>query len=482
MAGLKDPDRPKRRQRWLWWWPLGVLAIATVLVLGVSGAKGGFTAKIANTGDLVQSGSLVTAATSGASSECDLSTAAYSPITANSNTASCSGTLAPSGTLAASASSATATTLTEKGSLASSAGLTEGVCGPVQLANATAATDPMLIRGTTVSFAQAGPTSLSGSAGLGLSGTSGYAADVSSSTAPSTYTELIWFKTTTSGSLMGFTDTPSVNAPTTWDRMLWIDSAGHVVFGTHSTLSLLAPELTTTGTYNNGAWHFAAVSFGTLSGISLSVDGGTPITSTTLTSAAYSGYWHVGWDNQASGYTNPPSNPYFAGSLADAAVFPSVLTTAQITALYSQSTQAGFAALVSSDTPTDFWPLGDNGTGVYTGTVPKVSPAACAFVDATIGVGGASTTCAAPVSASACAAPTSGTTLASLAAKTTSFAVGPSASQALSVTVTLARDATNKVATYPDAVGLHLSSVLGLAASAGSFSATLTWPAENIIL
>ncbi len=139
MSQLRD-DVGSRRRRAPWWWPLALLGVTAAVILSLGGAEGGFTAKIANAGDRVETGSLVTAAASGASTECDLSTATYSPITQSSNTATCGGTLAPSGTLASgTTTSATVTTISEKGSLASSAGITEGVCGPVQLANTTAA-------------------------------------------------------------------------------------------------------------------------------------------------------------------------------------------------------------------------------------------------------------------------------------------------------------------------------------------------------
>ena len=481
MPRLSDRGEPNpRRPRSPWWWPLLALGLVAVVVLGVGGSEGGLTAKITNTSDKVQTGSLVTAAASAGASECDLSAAAYSPITAT-NAASCSGTLAPSGTLASSATAATSTTLSEKGSLGSAAGLSEGSCGPVQLANSATASDPMLIRGTTTSFAQAGPTSLSGSLGLGLSGTSGYAADIAGAPGPSTtsFTEVIWFKTTTGGTLIGFTKTPSDYQPHDWDKMVWVDNAGHVVFAVASTLSV---ELTSSGTYNDGNWHLAVASLNTSSGMSLSIDGGTPVTNTTTSAQSYNGYWHVGWDNETTGWLDPPTDAYFTGTLADAAILPSALTSTQITALHAASSQAAFASQVSSDGATDFWPLGDDGTSVYTGTVPDVTPAACSFADATVGVAGAATTCAAPSSSSACAAPASSTTLATLASKTTPFATGPTPAQPLSVTVTVARDATNTVAAYPYATGLHLTAPLGLAATAGSFTATLTWPAENIIL
>ena len=201
---------------------------------------------------------------------------------------------------------------------------------------------------------------------------------------------------------MGFTNTPAANSPSTWDRMLWLDATGHVVFAVYpgSTVELTSPA----ATYLDGKWHLAA---GTLSatGMVLFVDGATVASTTATTTAqAYSGYWHVGWDNENSGWSNPPTTPYFAGSLADAGVFPA-LTAAQITALYTASSQSTWNALTGADNATGSWPLGDTGTTPYTGAVPSVTPNGCAFIDVTIGAAGASTNCAAPASSGSCAAP-----------------------------------------------------------------------------
>ena len=93
----------------------------------------------------------------------------------------------------------------------------------------------MLVRGETASFSLPGPSTLAGSAGIGLSGTSGYAADTSGGVGLSTtsFTEMVWFKTTTSGTLIGFTNTPSVYSPKQWDKIMWVDPYGHVIFGVY---------------------------------------------------------------------------------------------------------------------------------------------------------------------------------------------------------------------------------------------------------
>ena len=482
---LLRPGRHNTRVRHLttsgaWLWPLVSLAIVAAIVSSVGRSQGQLTGSIDNVGDNVATGSFLTSASSSSASECSLGSPAYDP-TSVSNAATCSGRIVASGTLPASGSATAVTTMSDEGSLAGTSTVaSQGVCGPISLADSAAPGDPMLVRGDT-SFSLPGPSTLAGSAGIGLSGTSGYAADVSGGAGPSTtsFSEMVWFETTTSGTLIGFTNTPSAYSPKEWDKMMWVDPSGHVVFGVYPGKVV---ELKTSGVYNDGQWHLAVASLNASKGMSLSVDAGTPVTNTTTTSQAYSGYWHVGWDNEKAGWTDPPGNAYFTGALADAAVVPSALTAGQITALYTAGTQTAWAADVAGDGASDSWSLGDGGTGVYTGTVPDVAPAACAFVDATITVSGSNVTCAAPAGIGACPAPTATTSLESLASKVTPFALNATPTQAIAVTYTLARDATYKTGSYPYATGLNLTTSISFIAYASTFDATLTWASEDVVL
>ena len=470
-----------RRQAYRgWWWPPAILLGCALVTLGIRGAEGGFTASVRNVGDITQSGSLLTSASSGGTTECDLGTATYNPI-ATTNTATCTGTVAPAGLLPATGTSTASTLVTDKGSIAgTSASVVTGACGPVELINSATSLDSMLVRGVTLSYAKSGP--LTGGTGIGMSGTSAYAADVTAVPGPATtsFTEMIWFKTTSAGSLIGFTNTPISSGAGEWDKMLWVDNGGHVVFAVYPGSTV---ELTSSAaTYLDGHWHLAVGSLNTSTGMSLSVDGGTPVTNSTKSAQSYSGYWHVGWDNEGIGWSDPPTNPFFNGTLADAAIFPSALTTGQVATLYGSGSQSAWASTVASDGATNSWTLGDSGTAAYLGAVPGVAPSACSFVDATIGAVAATTTCAAPVSSSTCAAPTSAVTLTTVSNRTTSLSVYPSPSQTLTFIWTLARDGTNNTSSYPDAVGLHFTVPLTVVVGANGFSASLAWPGEDVIL
>jgi hypothetical protein len=425
----------------------------------------------------MQSASQLTSASIASTNECDLSSGANDPIAA-ANSATCNGYLAPSATFPASGTTGVTAVLSEKGSATATAGsLTATGCGVVSLADSAASPDPMLVRGATITYAQSGP--LTASTAIGFNGSSAFAADAQSTTYTSSshWSEAIWFKTSSYGTLMGFNSSSSNNSSSEWDRMLWVDASGKVVFGVYPGSSV---ELTSPSAYNNGAWHLA-VGTVTTTGMSLSIDGTQVASNTTTTyGQAYTGYWHVGWDNESSGWSDPPTSLYFNGSLADAAVFPA-LSSAQISTLYGAGTQTAWASDLTSDGAVKAWTLGDSGTTAYTSAVPNVTPLPCAFVDVTIGDTGSAAKCAAPSSASACGAPSSLLTLATLPA-TNSFTQLVSPSQSVTVTVTLARDATNTVGTYPYATGLHVTDSLALVASDAAFNATLTWPSANIVL
>jgi hypothetical protein len=465
-----------------WWWPIALVSVVGALVLGTGVAHGGFTASVVNANGTVQSGDLLTAATQSSTSVCNLGTAAYSPITA-ANSATCGGTLAPSGTLPTTGTASQSTTVSDPGSLTpSSTALSSATCGAVSLANSIRTTNPMLVRGTTLSYAQSGP--LTNATALGLSGGStgtGYAAGVTSTTYSllSTESEVIWFKTTSQGNLIGFTNSSATNNLTNADRMIWVDASGKVVFGVATSVGL--SEVTSAAAYNNGSWHLAVGTL-TTTGMSLTVDGVTASSTLTVAANAYTGYWHVGWDSEAtSGFSDAPTTPYFSGTLSDAAILPA-LTMAQTTGLYAATSQAGWNSALNADGAVDAWQLGDDGSTAYTGAIPNVTPNLCGFADVTVAtISGSSTRCAAPSSSSACGAPSSSLTLASLAA-TTTLPANPSPGQSLALVITLARDATTTTAANPSATGLHITDTLAVITSNGAFSATLLWPSENVIL
>ena len=83
----------------------------------------------------------------------------------------------------------------------------------------------------------------------------------------------------------------------------------------------------------------------------------------------YTGWWSLGYASIAN-WNDVPSNYYFSGSLAQAAVIPTQLTAAQVSSLYGDTTLSSYTAGVEALSPTNYWPLNDSGAIPYEGSVP----------------------------------------------------------------------------------------------------------------
>jgi large repetitive protein len=139
---------------------------------------------------------------------------------------------------------------------------------------------------------------------------------------PTTYSEEIWFNTTTNsgGKLIGFGNASS-GLSGNYDRHIYMDDAGHLVFGVWTGFT---NTITTSATYNDGNWH-QVVSTQGADGMKLYVDGSLAGTNPQASSQAYDGYWRIGGDN-----TWGSSSAYFSGKLDEAAVYSQVLSAATV--------------------------------------------------------------------------------------------------------------------------------------------------------
>jgi hypothetical protein len=312
----------------------------------------------------------------------------------------------------------------------------------------------------TVTVGAAGPTTLGGSA-ISTPGTTGSDVYTTSTIAnPASFSASGWFKTSTTGSIMGADNVQKDTTPTSWDRLLWIDSAGHLVFGA-GTAKL---EATSPGVYDNGNWHFVVASYGP-AGEQLYVDGALVATQSSVTAGdAYSIYWHLGFA-YTSGWSDAPSNNNFNGSLAQVALFSTQLSQSQVSNLYSATNPADEEGRVLALSPVAFWPLADT----------TASPA-CALVEVTVQtLVGATTTCVAPAGAGACATPSTSVLANTLA---TRAMTGPALASPVTVTITM------KVASAPatGVAGLHVLLPLVFYENNSTFSAQLSYPTGVVIL
>lgn len=160
---------------------------------------------------------------------------------------------------------------------------------------------------------------------------------------PTTFSLEVWFKTTTTtgGKIIGFSNRVSgldVNRiplnGQRYDRHVYMTNAGKLVFGVRNG-SGSRVELTSSSSYNNGAWHHVVATQGS-SGLRLYVDGAQVATNGTSSNQVYRGYWRVGGDT-ASGWTGAPSSVFLAGTIADVAVYPTAISAARVSAHWTAS-------------------------------------------------------------------------------------------------------------------------------------------------
>jgi hypothetical protein len=195
--------------------------------------------------------------------------------------------------------------------------------------NAASASTPGTYRGT-MTTSTAGPLACARDTGGAyvLDGTSSYISTPTLQTAsPSTFTIEIWFKTSVAGGrLIGYGNAQTGTSGT-YDRHLYINTSGQVVFGTYNNA---VQTIASTANYADGNWHDAVATFSAATGMTLYMDGAQVAANATFTTAQVNlGYWRVGYDNLA-GWPGIASNYYFKGSMRFAGVYKTVFTAAQV--------------------------------------------------------------------------------------------------------------------------------------------------------
>jgi galactose oxidase len=176
------------------------------------------------------------------------------------------------------------------------------------------------------------PSPVEGSSGQGVTLNGGQIISTQPQATPSTYSEELWFKTTSSsgGGLTRFGDSPT-GADASNDRVLYMSNSGQLFFGTWTSENNV---VTSPGSYNDGSWHFAVVTQGS-DGMHMYVDGAQVASSSVTGAQSYTGYWHLG-GTVTAGWPSQPSGA-FSGSISDAAMYRRELTPAQIQAQYLAS-------------------------------------------------------------------------------------------------------------------------------------------------
>jgi hypothetical protein len=207
------------------------------------------------------------------------------------------------------------------------------------------------------------PAAVSGSStAIGLNGSDEYLYSDRGHSSPATYSVETWFKTTTTagGKLVGFGSSQLDNSGN-YDKHVYMTNAGNLVFGVWTGS---ANTITTSASYNDGNWHHVVATQGS-DGMKLYVDSTLTGSNAQTSSQDYTGYWRLGGDN-INGWPNQPSSNYFAGQLDETAVYPSVLTAAQVANHYTLATAPGDT--VTTLTPTEDSYVNAGATGTNYGT------------------------------------------------------------------------------------------------------------------
>jgi trimeric autotransporter adhesin len=117
---------------------------------------------------------------------------------------------------------------------------------------------------------------------------------------------------------------------------------GQVVFGVWNNAT---KTVESKNVYNDGQWHYVVATLDPTAGMSLYIDNQLVGTNVNTVAQNFTGFWRVGgdnlngwnldpWGSSSQGLTQPGSY-YFNGTMADVAVYPSVLSAAQIAAHYA---------------------------------------------------------------------------------------------------------------------------------------------------
>jgi Concanavalin A-like lectin/glucanases superfamily len=453
------------------------LAIACMLTQSASSA---FTASVNNTVNAAGSGTTFLTNSNGTVQCTSVPSGSVIPATTNFP---CAGSQFPA-TVATTGNTVGSELLTASGTANfASVNYDATACGPIQLANTATATNPLIPRQTVV-YAQTGPTALTGSGATGFNGTNTMAVGTVLTAGIQDFTIGIWFKTSViGGALIEFGTSSSDVGSSQYDRHLYFDSAGRVVFGVYpgGVQTLVSPAA-----YNDGNWHYAVASLksavtSTTARKRLYIDGALVANQTSTVAApgngaeVYNGYWRVGHGKTtaADGWTG--TGQFFNGSLSNATVFPTELSAAQITGLYTAGSQTVFDANVSAAGATNYWKLGDNGQQTFAGPYPvigAVSP--CEHVRATVGTSGK---CLHPVSATACPAVSSTYSLATLAAAAATPVTVPVVGTPQTITTTLARDTD-----YNTGYDVGLNILVPVTITTTKFDQTFPWASNKVII
>jgi len=196
----------------------------------------------------------------------------------------------------------------------------------------------------------AGP--LTGSTATSFDGQSGNVYSQTQTAGSQDFSVEGWFETTTNtgGKIVGFGNSQT-GMSSNYDRQVYMMNDGQLVFGIWNGAT---ETIESSNTYNDGQWHYFVATYNSSASgqnMALYVDGLLVGTASSSSAQVYNGYWRVGGDNlngwnldpwgSNSQGTTEPNSYYFEGTIADVAVYPTVLSAAQVQAHFAAALAQG---------------------------------------------------------------------------------------------------------------------------------------------
>jgi len=178
-----------------------------------------------------------------------------------------------------------------------------------------------------------GPAWVAGKSGSALQfdGTNKYV-NISKIVLPSNnvWTAELWFKTSTSGTLLSEQDVPYSSSPSSWDPFLYVETNGKL----HGGICCGIPSLESSVAVNDNNWHHAVFVINSTTYQKLYLDGQLIGTDTTITPEGPYNYVYVGngyaqyWPNTNDGWY------FFNGTIDEVKIFNRALTSNEVQSEY----------------------------------------------------------------------------------------------------------------------------------------------------
>ena len=173
--------------------------------------------------------------------------------------------------------------------------------------------------------------------------------------APQTFSLELWFRTTDSGKLIGFGDSPT-GLSVRYSRHVYVDAGGKLTFGVFQVSPGVVRTVRSSTVVNDNTWHQMTATMGNGT-IDLFVDGVHEASAPSVLAEVMDGFWRVGGDKLA-GWPDAPPSDYIDALIDEVAIYPTALTATQVMAHYAAVNASDYAAAVLGDNPWAFWRFG----------------------------------------------------------------------------------------------------------------------------